>query len=103
MKDLWYRHFLLKRRQVAKLTRKEVQEFARINRKVLENPNNFLGTWVGPNGVTYLDISRRIGPGRNARREAVKLGEIKKQLAIYDISRMEGIVGGKWDDFIQSL
>ena len=94
--------FPLKERQVAKLTRKEVQEFARINRKVLEHPNNFLGTWVGPNGVTYLDVSRRIGPGRNARREAVKLGEAKRQLAIYDIGRMEEIIGGKWDDFIQS-
>ena len=81
-----------------RLTKANLGKFTKTNRKVLENEDNFLGTWVDPNtGKTYIDVSKRF----EDLRPAVKLGEKKNQLAIFDLAQMREIVGGKWDDWIQ--
>ena len=51
-----------------------------------KNPNAVVGTWVD-NGKTYIDISI-VTPNQE---EAMKIGKKNKQLAIFDLGKMESV------------
>lgn len=63
-----------------------IEEIMRNNKELLSQENIYLGTWVNE-GMVYIDISENI---INIE-EAIAVGIVRKQLAIFDCSRKEVI------------
>jgi predicted GNAT family acetyltransferase len=70
------------------ITEGDISNFIKENSELLDNPDNFVGTWYNPDdGKTYLDVSTRV----NDRAEAEKMGRANNQLAIFDLKNKEDI------------
>lgn len=83
------------------VTANDIIEFTAKNRKDLDNPDNFLGTWLDrETGKTYLDVSKRF-PEENVRK-ATKFGERSGQIAIFRASDFETLPVGSWHQFLES-
>jgi hypothetical protein len=89
---------------ISGLTANDIVEFARINKLALDNPNNFMGTWLDrETGKTYLETSKRYRADKpDAVRQATKAGEKTGQIAIWDAAAKEALPVGSWRQFIES-
>src|SRR5690606_5558071 len=69
-------------------TREQIEEFIRKHWRLLQQPENSIGTWYNEaDGKTYLDISRTV-PSVD---KALELGKKHRQIAIFDLNRFEEI------------
>src|SRR5690606_36021399 len=67
-------------------TRGQIEEFVRKHWRLLQRPENSIGTWYNEaDGKTYLDISRTV----SSLDEALELGKKHRQIAIFDLNRFE--------------
>jgi len=83
------------------LTQQDIIDFAKTNKKALQNPENNLGTWLDPDtGKVYLDTSKKFEPEQI--RQATKFGEKTGQLAGYNVGEGQSIPVGNWKNFIES-
>jgi predicted GNAT family acetyltransferase len=65
------------------ITQSDLDNFARQNKTLLSNPDNFIGTWYNKqDGKTYIDVSTRV----DNKDEAKELGKKNNQIAIYDLA-----------------
>ena len=84
-----------------KLTKKDIEQQYLTNKKVLDRPENYFGSWLDPESKkTYLDVSQKFAP--NELRKAVKFGERTNQIAGYDVGKGESFPVGNWPEFIRS-
>lgn len=84
-----------------KLTKKDIEQQYLINKKALDQTDNYFGTWLEPEtSKTYLDVSKRFEP--KELRKAVKFGERTNQIAGYNVGKGETFPVGNWSDFIRS-
>lgn len=82
------------------LTRAAIEQHALANRKVLDRPDHFFGTWRDPEtGKTYLDVSQRFDPADI--RAATKFGERTGQLAGYNVGAGATFPVGRLEDFVR--
>jgi hypothetical protein len=66
----------------------EISAFVQKNQDLLQDPKNSIGTWFNHgDGKTYLDVSATT-PDLN---EAIALGKQHKQLAIFDLAKLQEI------------
>lgn len=63
-----------------------IEEIIKDNNSLLLQENVYLGTWVNE-GMVYIDISENI----TNIKEAIAVGIVRNQLAIFDCSRKEVI------------
>lgn len=71
---------------LALLTPKVIADYIQNNFSILDLPSAYLGIWVN-NGITYLDISRRI---RN-KKEALGFGKREEQKTIWDCKNQKAL------------
>ena len=82
------------------MTLSDLKDFAYTNRKALEDPDNYIGTWKDPtDGTIYVDVARRFEPDQV--RQATKFGERTGQLAGYDIGAAGDVPVGNWEKFVR--
>jgi len=83
------------------VTSAQVNDFLLRNRSTLKGEEKYFGTWVDDAGNTHMDISKRYPAGDV--RKAMKAGEGKDQLALWDVGKGEEIKAEmKWEDFIKT-
>jgi len=89
---------------VDELTKSRLKEYMQKNESLLAKDENYLGTWLNPeSNQTYLDISKKFPQGgKHDLRAAIKAGDKKNQLAIWDAKNANEIIGGSWEDFVRS-
>jgi len=79
-------------------TTKDVYEFIRKNRKMLDKPNHFLGGWYDTeSGKIYLDVSIAV----KDKTKAVSLGKKFNQKSVFDLMSLKEInTGGTGESLI---
>lgn len=71
-----------------KATPEAIRDYITKNEDLLSNPENSIGTWFNDkDGLTYLDISRTT----DDLAEAIAIGKANKELAIFDLAKLEDI------------
>lgn len=66
----------------------QIQEYAEQNKDLLEQKGHTIGTWFNEeDGNTYLDVTIT----EASKEKALKLGEEKEQIAIFDLEKFEEI------------
>ena len=81
--------------------RRAVEQFVEKNKKALDSPDAFLGTWIDPDtGTVYLDVSNNFPSDK--LRKATKAGERSGQLAGWDVGQSKEFPVGNWRDFVDS-
>lgn len=64
------------------------EQYLKDNADILSQPDKYFGTWVDKSsGKLYLDVSTHV----RSREEAVKLGNAKNQIAIWDVVNGEEV------------
>jgi hypothetical protein len=72
----------LKDSEQEKVIAKAVHEALTNYGSLLVESDNFLGSWISDDNYLYIDISKNV----QGIRQAIKIGMLNEQLAIYDIS-----------------
>lgn len=72
----------------ATLSKRDLANFVRRNKKILEQRDHYFGGWFNPeNGKVYLDVSRVT----RSRSVAERLAREHKQIAYFDFKTMEAV------------
>jgi hypothetical protein len=81
------------------MTLADLKDFAYTNRKALEDPENYIGTWRDADGTVYVDVSKRFEADQI--RKATKFGERTQQKAGFDIGEGAETPVGNWEGFVK--
>jgi hypothetical protein len=71
-------------------TEKQYQEYIDKHIELLSQGNIILGAWEHK-GKYYLDLAQLLDKSRNTRNVAIRVGQARNQIAIFDLESMEEI------------